>query len=84
MARKLKDLYELTDEAVEAAYDKVAESTSEGLAYWRDELERRSRAKLIESNQRLSRWSLGMAIVSGVASVAAVVLSIVTLVATAH
>lgn len=81
MAMRLQALRALSDAEVEAHYDETAGSTSVGLNFWRDELERRSRERLIESNQRLSRWSLGMSIVSGIASIAAVVLSIVTLVA---
>lgn len=80
-AMRLHQLRGLTDEQVEEYYDKSTEHTVVGLSFWRDELERRSRDKLVKSNQRLAMWSLGVAIVSGLTSIAAVVLAVVTLTA---
>ena len=50
MTISLKALHDLTDEEVEGRYDGAAAHTSEGLAFWRDELGRRRKERLIESN----------------------------------
>lgn len=80
MAMRLHQLRSLSDAEVEAKYDQATANTVVGLSFWEDELERRSRERLVRSNQKLATWSLSVAIVSGVASIAAVVLSVVTLV----
>lgn len=72
----------MSDAEVEAAYDNAAQHTSVGVNFWADELERRARERLMRSNARLAWLSLGVSIVGVIASIAAVVLSIVTLGAT--
>lgn len=79
MAITLAQLRALSDEEVEARYDESTRHTQVGLSFWEDELDRRSRDRLVKSNQKLARWSLAVATLSGLASIAAVVLSVVTL-----
>lgn len=72
MAYSLKKLRSLSDEELVNEHDEKAKSTVVGTQYYMDELDRRSRERYEKATYRLS-W------LSAIASISAVVASIISL-----
>lgn len=72
MSYSLRQLRSLSDDQLIAEHDEKAKNTSVGTQYFMDELDRRSRERYERATFRLS-W------LSAVASIAAVVASIISL-----
>ena len=82
MSLKLRDLRALPSSEIEARYDTAAANTYVGIEYWHDELERRSRERVIQSNLRFTRASFWLTIASVLASFLALGVSVTTLILT--
>jgi len=76
MNMKLKDLRALNDHDLENRYDIAAPGFPPGISYWRDEMDRRSRERLIRSNRRIANTSLVVAMLSGLASIVSVAIAL--------
>lgn len=70
-----------SEEQLIREHDVIAAHTVAGTSYYLDELHRRDQLAAIRSSQRLARASLVLAVVSALASVAAVVIAVLTLLA---
>jgi len=88
MSYSIEKMRALSDEQLIAEHDDVAVHTIVGTDYYLSELERRSRDRATEASNRLAADSVKLAratfwltVVSTVASTAAVVISVVALVA---
>jgi hypothetical protein len=74
MALKLADLRAMSDDELIRTYDQVAENTMVGLDWYREELNRRVYERDAVAMQRLTLWTVRLAVVGiGVAIVALMV-----------
>ncbi len=64
----ISELRELQDEELIAAHDKIASSTSVGVAYYLDELSRRDQARQTKVMLRYTLWITAMTFVVTVAT----------------
>jgi len=83
MSKSLSELRAMSDDEMEREYDAQARFTSVGIAYWRDELDRRSRERATASNNKLALASFRLSVLSSVASVLALAVAVVALFVTA-
>ena len=73
----------MSDAELVALYDDAAKNTQIGIAFYREELARRSADLITAAMEELARKSATLSFVSVVVSVAALIVAIVTLIVTA-
>lgn len=79
MSMKLMDLHALPDDELIRRHDVEAKNTVVGTAYWMKELERRNWERVEQSNTRLARASLGVAVGSLSVAFVSIVIAVVSL-----
>ncbi|MBM7471710.1 hypothetical protein [Subtercola frigoramans] len=85
--QSLEQIRAMSDDEVIALYNSIAPSTSPGVSFWADELERRSRERATAANtllaaesHRLARRSYRLTWISSGTSIIALVVAIIAIV----
>jgi len=79
MSFLIKDLRKTSDEELIRLHDALAEHTSVGVDYYLEELRRRDQRRAGESSERLARAAVRLTIVSTVAAILALCVSVLAL-----
>jgi hypothetical protein len=79
MALKLASLLALSDEELIRTYDQVAEGTSVGLEWYREELNRRAAERDTAAMRHMTLWTVRLAVVSVVVALLALVVAVLSL-----
>lgn len=79
MAPKFEQLSTLTDQQIRDRYDRAAEDTAVGTAFYLDELRRRDYARMIKATNDLAQRAFWLGMVNGVFALVAAVAAIISL-----